>query len=67
MLRPERNNGFKPNEQPLAWPQGHGPASFTALFVDGHSACLKQSKWLMDPTISGAADDWSTLGWTDFQ
>ena len=53
------------------WPQGHGPGCFTVLFVDGYSAYLKSSKWLWDPKLEdgnvGLADDWSSLGWTDFR
>ena len=50
------------------WPQGHGPGAFTVLFVDGHAAYLKSRKWLSDPHLgSGSYDDWSSLGWTDFQ
>ena len=50
------------------WPQGHGPGAFTVLFVDGHAAYLKWRKWLSDPLLgSGGYNDWSSLGWTDFQ
>jgi len=50
------------------WPQAHGPGAFTGLFVDGHSAYLKYSKWLEDPRLHyDQAFDWSRLGWADFQ
>ena len=50
------------------WTQGHGPDSFTVLFVDGHCAHLKWTKWLWDPKAMavGDAKDWASLGWTDF-
>jgi prepilin-type processing-associated H-X9-DG protein len=50
------------------WPQGHGPSSFTVLFVDGHAAYLDWHKWLIDPllTMDDAAEDWSSMAWTDF-
>jgi prepilin-type N-terminal cleavage/methylation domain-containing protein len=51
-----------------AYPQGHGQGRLTGLFLDGHSADLKWSQWLWDPKIpKGAAQDWSSLAWTDFQ
>ena len=51
------------------WPQGHGPVSFTVLFVDGHSAYLNWHNWLIDPLLAAGddAEDWSGLGWTDFR
>jgi hypothetical protein len=51
------------------WPQGHGPASFTVLFVDGRSAYLSWRNWLIDPLLAAGddAEDWSRLAWTDFQ
>jgi prepilin-type processing-associated H-X9-DG protein len=50
------------------WPQGHGPGAFTVLFVDGHAAYLKWRKWLSDPLLPpDSYNDWSSLGWTDFQ
>jgi prepilin-type N-terminal cleavage/methylation domain-containing protein/prepilin-type processing-associated H-X9-DG protein len=50
------------------WPQGHGPSSFTVLFVDGHAAYLNWHKWLLDPLLEAedAAEDWSRMAWTDF-
>jgi prepilin-type N-terminal cleavage/methylation domain-containing protein/prepilin-type processing-associated H-X9-DG protein len=50
------------------WTQGHGPDSFTVLFVDGHAAHLNWTKWLWDPKAQarGAAKAWASLGWTDF-
>jgi prepilin-type N-terminal cleavage/methylation domain-containing protein len=49
------------------WPQGHGPSSFTVLFVDGRSTYLNWRKWLIDPLLfSDDAEDWSRLAWTDF-
>jgi prepilin-type N-terminal cleavage/methylation domain-containing protein/prepilin-type processing-associated H-X9-DG protein len=51
------------------WPQAHGPGSFTVLFVDGHSAYVNWHKWLIDPLlrIGDDAEDWSRMGWADFQ
>jgi prepilin-type N-terminal cleavage/methylation domain-containing protein/prepilin-type processing-associated H-X9-DG protein len=51
------------------WPQGHGPNSFTVLFVDGHVAYVNWRKWLIDPLllIGDDAEDWSRMAWTDFQ
>ena len=51
------------------WPQGHGPSSFTVLFVDGRSAYVNWHRWIIDPLleIGGDAEDWSRLGWSDFQ
>ena len=51
------------------WPQGHGPFSFTVLFVDGRAAYVDWRKWLIDPLLLLAddAEDWSRLAWTDFQ
>jgi prepilin-type N-terminal cleavage/methylation domain-containing protein len=55
-------------DSPTGWPQGHGPGVFTGLFVDGHSAYLKYTRWLRDPLlVFDAAEDWSSMGWTDFQ
>jgi prepilin-type N-terminal cleavage/methylation domain-containing protein/prepilin-type processing-associated H-X9-DG protein len=49
------------------WPQGHGADAFTVLFVDGHAKYLKWTTWLWDPLLgSGSYNDWSSLGWTDF-
>jgi prepilin-type N-terminal cleavage/methylation domain-containing protein/prepilin-type processing-associated H-X9-DG protein len=49
------------------WPQGHGSDAFTVLFVDGHAAYLKWTKWLWDPRFTpNYYHDWSSLGWTDF-
>ena len=51
------------------WPQGHGPTSFTVLFVDGHTAYVNWRKWLIQPqlTLADDAEDWSGMSWTDFQ
>jgi len=51
------------------WGSGHGPGYFNVLFVDGHSAYLNQSKWLLDPNLVEYSQDkdWSGLGWTDFR
>ena len=51
------------------WPQGHGPSSFTVLFVDGRAAYLNWHKWLIDPLLLEAddAEDWSGMRWADFQ
>ena len=51
------------------WPQGHGPASFTVLFVDGRAQYLNWKKWLYEPVLAAAddAEDWSSMEWTDFQ
>lgn len=50
------------------WPQGHGPVSFTVLFVDGHAAYVDWRKWLIDPLLleGDDAEDWARLAWTDF-
>ena len=49
------------------WPDAHGTAAFTALFVDGHAAYRKWKQWLWDPRLSSSSyNDWSSLGWTDF-
>jgi hypothetical protein len=51
------------------WPQGHGPSSFTVLFVDGRAAYLNWHKWLIDPLLLeyDDAEDWSGMTWADFE
>jgi prepilin-type N-terminal cleavage/methylation domain-containing protein/prepilin-type processing-associated H-X9-DG protein len=50
------------------WPHGHGPNSFTVLFVDGHTVYQNWKKWLIDPLLGpDDAEDWSGMYWADFQ
>jgi prepilin-type processing-associated H-X9-DG protein len=51
------------------WPQGHGPNSFTVLFVDGHAKYTDWRRWNVDPALTADddAEDWSGMTWADFQ